>query len=114
MRLATLLLMTLFALVPPGFCLCRLTAAVMPEQAHQDDPQDHNEDDHEDTDCDCPQLLPDYTAPGYDLADPAPVITLFLLPETGARVGSSTLLASPPFLDDSAPPLYLALRALRL
>ena len=110
MRFLAVVLMTTFALVPPGFCLCRLTAELVHE--HTDCPEDDT--DHE-RDCECPQLLPDCTVPTNDSAEQTLLTApLTELAETPLAVVVSAALAAPSFLDDAATPLYLALRALRL
>jgi hypothetical protein len=111
--LATLLIATL-ALVPPGICLCRLTAALVPERQAAPQEPDCPDEDHE---CDCPQLKHDCTVErAASFAGPLLVASLAIL--DGPREISSTLpvgVPKPPCASLPADlPLYLTLRAWRI
>lgn len=116
LRSLSLLLASLFALVPPGICQCRLEAMVLPCADHGDH-ADSDEGHHPEESCGCDELKLDcvLTSVGVELSAAAhsPAI----------KLGAVTplLAPNPTGLAETAPgeflshqSLYLILRALRI
>lgn len=108
-------LISLYAAVPPGFCLCRLQEAVSPPHHDCSDPA-HDHEDEEDC-CDCGQLKPDcirsssaWNAPSALAAGPLWLAAAQAESDPPSNVPLG--LARPHHASDS--PLYLTLRALRI
>jgi hypothetical protein len=110
--LVTLLVMAIAA-VPPGFCQCRLEAALF-ASAHETshDLPGHEE---EDDDCGCRQLKEDCLAPPAPELPTAGTDDVAIAAAKALSAASrTTSFDSVPAPRVSAPPIYLALRALRI
>lgn len=79
-RFALLLLMAVYALMPPGFCLCRVSAMVLP--ATEATCPNHHDDDDDD---DCPHIQQEGISP-TSLC----VIAGVLPPQTCVAAGDTT------------------------
>lgn len=104
-------LVVLYAVLPPGFCLCRLEAALLDhEHAHDD-----SSEPHEDEDCGCGQLKPDGIAcSGAGIVSDDSTLTPSLDEPslTGHGLGLHVHPVHQALGSPSDTPLYLALRAL--
>ncbi len=122
-RLLVILLVLVYALVPPGFCTCRLQDLIFADASSGPEDHDHDEpapgcpEDHDEHDCDCTRIQQDcLTSSGTDW-DAAVTSSGILDPETipqilGLPLNQKTL--TPAHFWPGDLPLYLTLRALLL
>lgn len=111
----------LYAVVPPGFCMCRLSEALLAcDSLHEEtSPEEEHDADHDpahEDDCDCPQLKPDCTLTSATALEGNGSGSSAVCLEAVALIERNTTCTTPPFLDSSASlaPLYVMLRALRI
>src|SRR5262245_53697644 len=104
-------LIFLCALAPPGFCLCRLEAAI-----RSSEDCDHHDSEEEDHDCDCGQLKPDCILSPQRPADVAQAVDFLAADCTSQPIErpASLLHHRDALFFSSDQPLYLTLRALRI
>jgi hypothetical protein len=113
-RVLLLALTLLYAALPPGFCACRIEAAVTGHADHHD--ADDTPCPDEGGDCDCPQWQLAQVSAGGAAPGPGQVASLDS-PAADLSTGATACPSSPcPDAHASWParPLYLTLRALRI
>jgi len=110
LRVCVLTVLALYTFVPPGFCLCRLEAALFSAQ-HQDACPENHEDE-----CECPTLKPDcQRSPAPEIGGADVSLALHVLEgESVPPQGSPATTVTFPSERSPGPPLFLTLRALLL
>ncbi|MBI3410422.1 MAG: hypothetical protein HY040_18950 [Planctomycetes bacterium] len=113
-RLLVLALMFLVALVPPGFCACRLGAMLLPSEESATEESDSPDDGDDHDGHSCGSLLPDAVAPvGVSFAVQGDHLEGVVPPVASIAQGPHfhfrSLVDAPTI---ASPPLYLTLRAL--
>ena len=112
-RILVIAMMSLAALVPPGFCACRVMGILIPTE---ESAPEHSEDGDDHDSCNCEALLPDAVAPkavsvsvaSHDLV--SAVAPSAIAPQFNP-IFVHPIFDPPPLYDR---PLYLTLRALRI